>query len=356
MKILYSIQATGNGHIARAIELLPFLQKYGAVDVFLSGSNSSLNFNLPVKYRSKGLSLFYGNKGALDYWKMAKAFSPFRIYKEAKHLPVEKYDIVLNDFESITYLACKIKKVPFVHLGHQASFSSGKTPRPEKKDLAGEFILRHYVSSPYTIGLHFQQYDTGIYSPVLKSTILKAQPVNKGHVTVYLSHFCDEVVIQQLQQLRDIHFHLFSKKAKEITRTGNISLVPVNNTSFNESMISAAGVITGAGFETPAEALYLQKKLLCIPILGQYEQLCNAEALKPFNVTVIERMNERFAFEVSMWLNALQPKPLQLTSSTAEIAELAVEKGLSLKHSRPAAENDLITPADISFPLPNYSV
>jgi len=38
MKILYAVQATGNGHIARAIEMMPHLQKYGEVDVFLSGS------------------------------------------------------------------------------------------------------------------------------------------------------------------------------------------------------------------------------------------------------------------------------------------------------------------------------
>ncbi len=34
MKIFYAIQATGNGHIARAIELMPYLQQYGDVDVF----------------------------------------------------------------------------------------------------------------------------------------------------------------------------------------------------------------------------------------------------------------------------------------------------------------------------------
>jgi hypothetical protein len=110
------------------------------VDIFLSGSNSSLETNLPVKYKSKGLSLFYGNRGGLDYWKMLKAFSPLRIIQEARMLPVEKYDIVLNDFESITSLACKIKNVPFIHFGHQASFSSAQTPRPSKKDIAGECI------------------------------------------------------------------------------------------------------------------------------------------------------------------------------------------------------------------------
>ena len=141
MKILYAVQATGNGHIARATELLPFLQKHGTVDIFLSGSNSTLNYNLPVQYTSKGLSLFYGNRGSLNYWKLIQHFAPLRILKEAKALPVEKYDIVINDFESITALACKMKKKSFVHFGHQASFASDKTPRPFKKDISGNTVV-----------------------------------------------------------------------------------------------------------------------------------------------------------------------------------------------------------------------
>ena len=75
MNIFYAIQATGNGHISRAMELLPFIQQYGNVDIFLSGSNANLKSNIPVTYKSKGVSLFYGNRGGLDYWKMMKDFS-----------------------------------------------------------------------------------------------------------------------------------------------------------------------------------------------------------------------------------------------------------------------------------------
>ncbi|MBC7850484.1 MAG: glycosyl transferase, partial [Chitinophagaceae bacterium] len=79
MKILYSVQATGNGHISRAMELLPFLEKYGQVDLFLSGANSSLALNAPIKYRSKGLSLFYTCTGSLDMTKTFRNASPYRI-------------------------------------------------------------------------------------------------------------------------------------------------------------------------------------------------------------------------------------------------------------------------------------
>jgi UDP-N-acetylglucosamine:LPS N-acetylglucosamine transferase len=52
MKIFYAVQATGNGHISRAMEVIPYLENYGEVDVFLSGANSTLELSMPVKYRS----------------------------------------------------------------------------------------------------------------------------------------------------------------------------------------------------------------------------------------------------------------------------------------------------------------
>jgi len=331
MKILYSVQATGNGHISRAIELMPFLKQYGEVDVFLSGSNSHLNPELPIKYRSKGVSLFYGNKGGLDYWKMLKDFSLKRIWKEAKALPVDRYDVVLNDFDSITSLACKLKNVPSVGFGHQASFRSNNVPRPLKNDLAGEIVLKHYASSTAYVGLHFKQYDNFIFSPILKNQILSADVSNKGHVTVYLSHYSDEVVKKTLHQIQGIRFEVFSKKVKQVIIDKNITFIPINNDNFTNSMIDCLGVITGAGFETPAEALYLGKKLLCLPILGQYEQLCNAESLKDFGVSVINKIEEDFYLKIENWLNGQAPTQLSLTNSTYEIVQHTIDLARSLK-------------------------
>lgn len=110
MKIFYAVQATGNGHISRAMEILPYLEQYGSVDLFLSGNNSNLPVNANVQYRSKGLSLFYSGNGGLSYFDTMKALQPRRIFNEVKNLPVEKYDLVINDFESITAMACAYKK------------------------------------------------------------------------------------------------------------------------------------------------------------------------------------------------------------------------------------------------------
>ena len=63
---------------------------------------------------------------------------------------------------------------------------------------------------------------------------------------------------------------------------------------FDDSMIRSHAVITGAGFETPAEALYLGKKLMVLPMHGQYEQACNAVALSEFNVAVVNNVDDYF--------------------------------------------------------------
>ncbi|HLT42935.1 MAG TPA: glycosyltransferase family protein, partial [Sphingobacteriaceae bacterium] len=69
-----------------------------------------------------------------------------------------------------------------------------------------------------------------------------------------------------------------------------------------ESMVSSTGIICGAGFETPAEALFLKKKLIVIPMKGQYEQQCNAAALQQLNVPVLKKLTLSRIKEIQSWI------------------------------------------------------
>ena len=304
MKIFYAVQATGNGHISRAMELIPYLQRYGTVDVFLSGDNSNLPMDVPVKYRSRGLSLFSNSAGGLDYWKIIRGIHPLQLHKEINDLPVEKYDMVINDFEFITAASCAKKGIPSVQLGHQASFQSGLTPRPACKNVMGEWILKNYARATHYIGLHFDQYDDFIFPPVIKKEILDAYPVDKGHITVYLPSYSGSVLEKIFQPFRETQFHIFSKEIKQSVRKRNIIFLPVNKLMFNKSMIECNGIITGAGFETPAEALHLGKKILAIPTRGQYEQQCNGAALQKMGVRCLKKIDEGFPAVLYQWLES----------------------------------------------------
>ncbi len=332
MKILYAVQATGNGHISRAMELLPYLERYGSVDIFLSGANSSLEMDAPVKFRSKGISLFYTCTGRLSYSKMIRNIYPWKIIKEINDLPVEKYDLVINDFECITSMACAKKKIASVNFGHQASFLSDNTPRPEKISRVGEWVLKNYAKGTQNMGLHFQSYDDFIFSPVIKKDIIQSDPKNKEHITVYLPSYCDNDLRKYLQPLKDHCFEIFSHQKKEIIREANLTYIPIDQKAFNKSLINCYGIITGGGFETPSEALYLKKKLIAIPIRGQYEQQCNAAALKKLGVPVIKAIDDDFTDHFNRWMSSDKVPEIKFEYSTEAIVEMLMCRCTDLKH------------------------
>jgi uncharacterized protein (TIGR00661 family) len=340
MKIFYAIQATGNGHISRAIQLMPYLQQFGEVDIMLSGANSTLELPFPVKYKSKGVSLYYSKCGGLDYKKMWSENSMFRAKREAHQLPLEQYDIILNDFDYITALACKIKKLPSVQFGHQASFMSTRTPRPASRHMIGEMILKYYAPATHYVGLHFQSYDSFIFPPVIKEEILHAAPTDKGHITVYLPAYQRHCIEHHLEQLSSCHFHWFLPGISQIVRKGNISYYPVDNRIFTQSLVNCHGIITGGGFETPAEALYLGKKLLSIPIRGQYEQQCNAAALAAMGITTLPDADTTlFARHVEDWLHEKKPAVSQAANNVRMTLEWLMDNFANQKPSPETHEN-----------------
>lgn len=313
MKIFYAVQATGNGHISRSMELLPHLQQYGDVDIFLSGNNSNLALDAPVKYRSKGLSLYYNCKGGLDFWQLFKEFQPLRLKQEISELPVEKYDLIINDFDYITAAACARKKIPSVNFGHQASFQSANTPRPVIKSKMGEWVLKNYAKATHYIGLHFKPYADFIFTPVIKKEILEAEPTDGGYITVYLPSYCEPQLLSIFNQFPDTRFDIFCSQTTHLKKHGHITLLPVSKALFNKSFIHCSGIITGGGFETPAEALHLGKKIISIPIRSQYEQQCNAAALKQLGILTLKNIDAEFNGHFIKWMN--EGKPLKMDYS-----------------------------------------
>ncbi len=304
MKILYAVQATGNGHISRAMQLLPQLEQFGKVDLFLSGNNASLQLSGNVKYRSKGLSLFYTKCGGLSYSGMLWNNNIVRAMKEAKDLPVLEYDIVINDFEFITAESCRIHNKESIHLGHQASFLSEHTPRPSSKSIVGEFIYKHYCKTSHKLGFHFERYDDFILPPVVKNEIINGENCDLGHITVYLPSYQRHCIESHFRYHKDIVFHWFLEGTKKPFREENIIFYPIHNNLFTQSLLSCHGLITGGGFETPSEALFLGKKLLCIPIRDHYEQKCNGAALTRLGVmTLPDADSPDFFLQIQDWID-----------------------------------------------------
>jgi len=328
MKILYAIQGTGNGHLSRAREIIPILQRKGELDLLISGTQADVDLPHPVKYRFKGLCFIFGKKGGVDVMATYRKSNLKRLFEEIKSLPVENYDLVINDFEPVSAWACRRKHKHCVGLSHQAAVIDKNAPKPKKKDLLGKAILHNYAPVSVSYGFHFENYSEEIFTPVIRSEIRNPLAEIKPHYTVYLPAYSDKRIIRVLSEIKNIEWQVFSKHNKEIYQKGNLYIRPIENDAFIKSLINCTGILCGAGFETPAEALFLKKKLLVIPMKGQYEQQCNAAALDNLGVPVLKSLKDKHLDKIKSWAKSPQSIPVFYPDITEKIIDLVIRENI----------------------------
>ena len=274
MKILYAIQGTGNGHLSRAKEIVPALINRAQVDILVSGTESQVKLGFSIKYKFKGISFVFGKNGGINYFQTLRKNNVFRILKEIRKCKVSNYDLVINDFEPISAWSCYFKNTACVSLSHQGILLNNSVPKPTHKSHIGNFILKNYAPSKEQYGFHFKAYDEKIFPAVIRHEIRKQSIKHKKYYTVYLPSYSDEKIIKVLSKIKQVKWKVFSKHCVKPYQRKNVFIKPIRpNESFERSMAWSKGILCGAGFETPAEALFLKKKLMVIPMKGQYEQL-----------------------------------------------------------------------------------
>lgn len=329
MKILYAIQGTGNGHLSRARDIIPILQQKGTLDLLISGTQADISLDFPIRYRLNGLSFVFGKRGGVDMKQTFLQADSRKFYREISSLPIEEYDLILNDFEPVSAWAARLKKKICIGLSHQSAVLAPNAPRPKEDDKMGRFILRNYAPVTIAYGFHFDRFDPHIFTPVIRKQIREVEISDKGHYTVYLPAYDDARLYNILQHFKTVKWEVFSKHNKSAFQLGNVSVRPLNNEAFIESMASCTGMLCGAGFETPAEALYLKKKLLVIPMKGQYEQQCNAAALKKMGVPVIKKLHLKYTETIFNWLESGEVIPVAYPDETEEIINRIIHNHVS---------------------------
>ncbi len=280
----------------------------------------------PVKYKYHGLSFLFGKSGGIDIYNTISKNSIRSVYKEIKACPVEDYDLVINDFEPISAWACKLKGVNCISLSHQSSLLSKKVPQPEYKDFISSLLLKYYAPSIQNFGFHFKKYDSSMYLPIIRKDIRQLLVSVENHYTVYLPSYSDKKIIKVLSEIKGVKWHVFSKNCERSYRKRNVFIKPINSEFFEKSIASSTGVICGAGFETPAEALFLKKKLLVIPMVGQYEQQYNAESLKDFGVPVLKRLRKKNISKIKKWVKEGEVVEVSFPDRTQLIIDAVLSK------------------------------
>ncbi|AYN65961.1 glycosyl transferase [Euzebyella marina] len=327
MKVLYAIQGTGNGHLSRARDVIPVLQnKKIDLDILVSGTQADIQIPFPVKYQLSGWSFIFGKKGGVDMWRTYMRTNSNRLQKEIRSIPVQEYDLVINDFEPVTAWACKIRNKACISLSHQAAVISPNAPKPKKSDPLGKLILTKYAPTTNQYGFHFKKYDDKIYTPIIRQEIRNTTRTNGNHYTVYLPSYSDEKILHVLSNIKNCYWEVFSKHNDTKFFWKNMTIMPIDNEAFIKSMASSKGVLCGAGFETPAEALHMQKKLMVVPMKGQYEQQCNAAALKEMGVPVIKTLRMKHVDKIKEWVDTDHRLDIHYPDITEQIIDRVLQE------------------------------
>jgi uncharacterized protein (TIGR00661 family) len=351
MKVLYAIQATGNGHVSRANEIIPMLEKKCDLDILISGTQADVGLNHLVTYRRKGFSFIFGKKGGIDFYKTFKQFHSKKFIAEIKNLPVENYDLVINDFEPISAWACKLKNIPCISMSHQYAVLHPDSPKPLKTDPFAWMVLRYYAPCKTGVGFHFKAFAENIFTPVIRKEIRQATVCNLGHYTVYLPAYDDKKIIAFCSNFKNLQWQIFSKHTQKSYNVNNCQVKPVNAADFTTSFTSCQGILCGAGFETPAEALYMGKKLLIIPMKSQYEQHCNAAGAAELGVPVIKKLKKKYIHLVDTWINEANPIQVDYKDDTNKIIDLVLS-GLPARTISRKAMNQL--PENLNMPVASW--
>jgi len=321
MKILYGIQLTGNGHITRSTQLIKSLIKNGFdVDIITSGNNSQLDIPFDIKKHFEGLSIYYGNKGSIDWIETFKQSNVKKFINDIKY-DVSKYDIIISDFEPISAWAAKKHRIKSIGFGNQYSFISDKFPRPTIKDHISESFIKRFAKCDYNIGLSYEIYDDFMYKPLINENLINKDIKDDNFYLIYLPSLPVNFILEELKDFENYKWKIYSPNIKEDIINNNIELLKPNKDKFTNDLLNCSGIITASGFSTTSEALVLNKKLWSIPIKGQYEQLCNAITLKKMGI-----MTEKFKKEFILdWINNYKEINYNWNNPTKDIIEKIIE-------------------------------
>jgi uncharacterized protein (TIGR00661 family) len=326
MKILYGVQATGNGHISRSREIVRCLKERGHnVFVILSGRDPSLLWDMDEfkPYNTyKGLT-FSTYKGRIRYLDTLKNLNLKELYSDINSFDISGYDLVITDFEPVSSRIAKKYHIPSIGIGHQYAFcynipTQGNTP-------VSRYIINNFAPADFPIGLHWHHFNQPILPPVVPRLHEKASSI-ENKILVYLPFEEEEDILNLIAPFSDYEFFVYHKFERPSVK-GNIHLCPFSRNGFLKDLMECSGVITNAGFELVSEALSIGKKILIKPLAGQMEQLSNAKAITILSLGHV--MNRLDKGAVQGFLKYPPSNPVNYPCSAEIIADIIDSKSWS---------------------------
>lgn len=317
MKILYGIQATGNGHISRSRVMAKYF-KENNVDVtyLFSGREQHKLFDMAIfgdyLYR-RGLT-FETQAGKINYLETILKNNMVKFAYDIFTLDVSDYDLIITDFEPVSAWAAKLAGKNTLAIGHQYAFGPN-TPVAGDSFLARK-IMQHFAPAHLSLGLHWSRFDSNVLPPIIDVELSKSE--NVGSIVVYLPFEDQQYVTDLLNEFPEFHFVQYAQNV-ENTHIGNVDLRKTCLEGFKHDLKRASGVICNSGFELNSECIHLGVPILTKPIKGQMEQESNALAIKQLGLGDV--MQDLELSRIQQWLHHL---PTIQEKKTPDVAKAIV--------------------------------
>ena len=146
---------------------------------------------------------------------------------------------------------------------------------------AGVVTESYYVAAIAYVIVNFFEAPLKIDSAVLAPPIIRGQvssltPTIGEHILLYSTTGTDRnALLEILHSFSDHKFLIYG--FGQNSRDKNCIFKPRSTEGFLEDLASCRAVIASAGFSLISECLHLRKKMLLLPLAGQYEQIINAQ-------------------------------------------------------------------------------
>lgn len=300
MRIVYGVQSTGRGHLARFAALKPLLDEAGhELLVIISGYDEPPLFFLESigssRYeRMTSYQMVDDGEGGISKRGTAKAFIKHMpdllssLYQGHKRISAFDPDLIISDFDPITGSPMVAPSVFKVGIGNWAMARQRGTVH-----LPGTRIERFNTNLAaklctsgvdVLLGCHFYPCDENCLPPILRPDIDAVPVSNNGHILVYHSFQGRlEPIVEYAGNHEDREIIVYGYPSRPPSMPENMRF-ETKPDRFLSDLATCEAYVGTAGFQSVCEAFYLGKKIVVQPIDGHYEQMWNAAKLDELGI------------------------------------------------------------------------
>ena len=320
MRILYGVAGEGLGHAMRSRVVAEHLRSRGHQVKLVSSGRACgyLQRSFEDVQPIPGFAFAYRNERLARCRSLAllgrSVVPAIRESIELYRGTIARFspDACISDFDSFTHIFGRLFARPVISLDHQHVVDRCAHAVPLPRDFAlTRAVVRgklpgcgHYVVTSFYFP-EPRRADTTLVGPILRDEVLALEPTLGDHVLVYQTAAITPELVAALRAVPEHKFVAYSRG--DAGEWGNVSVRSFDESRFLEDLATSRAVICNGGYTLMAEALYLGKPILSLPIRHQGEQELNAAYLAALGLGVASTHLDSRA--IRTFLRDLAPVP-----------------------------------------------